>query len=103
MGHGLPNLLGVDTGEVPSKVNQLVPGTMVMGQAGMGEMSEHQMPAPRNSIPMRGGMGPYGPIDMGGMFTIIKVRDQIRDGEDPGWYDPPPGTLAWKVGEEPKR
>src|SRR5688500_17607913 len=88
MGHGLPNLLGVDTGEVPGKVNELVPGTMVMGQTGMGEMSEHQMPAPRNSIPMRGGVGPYGPIDMGGMFTIIKVRDEIHEGQDPGWYEP---------------
>jgi manganese oxidase len=99
MGHGLPNLLGVDTGDVPSQVNELVPGTMVMGQTGMGEMSEHQMDAPRNSIPMRGGAGPYGPIDMGGMFTIIKVREGLRGYEDPGWYKPPRGTTAWPVPE----
>jgi manganese oxidase len=97
MGHDLPNLLGVDTGDVPAKVNELVPGTMVMGQKGMGEMSEHQMPAPRNSIPMRGGIGPFGAIDMGGMFTIIKVRDEVREGVDPGWYEAPKGTRAWKV------
>ncbi|HYR30109.1 MAG TPA: multicopper oxidase domain-containing protein, partial [Thermoanaerobaculia bacterium] len=101
MGHDLPNLLGVDTGDVPAKINELVPGTMVMGQTGMGVMAEHQMPAPRNSIPMRGGIGPYGPIDMGGMFTIIKVRDDYAGGDDPGWYQPPRGTVAWKVDSEP--
>ncbi|HUP50146.1 MAG TPA: copper oxidase [Thermoanaerobaculia bacterium] len=100
MGHDLPNLLGVDTGDVPQRVNELVPGTMVMGQTGMGDMAEHQMEVPRNSIPMRGGMGPYGPIDMGGMFTLIKVRDDYRTGApDPGWYNAPPGTVAWRVPE----
>ena len=31
---------------------------------------------------------------MGGMFTVLKVRDGIRSYEDPGWYENPPGTLA---------
>lgn len=97
MGHDLPNLLGVDTGTVPEKVNDLVPGTMVMGQTGMGDMAEHQMETPRNSIPMRGGVGPYGAIDMGGMFTIIKVREGLSGYRDPGWYNPPSGTRAWPV------
>lgn len=97
MGHDLPNLLGVDTGDVPQRVNELVPGTMVMGQTGMGLMAEHQMEIPRNSIPMRGGVGPFGAIDMGGMFTIIKVRDRIDGDRDPGWYRQPPGTSALPV------
>ncbi|HUO84183.1 MAG TPA: multicopper oxidase domain-containing protein [Thermoanaerobaculia bacterium] len=97
MGHDLPNLLGVDTGDVPARVSELVPGTMVMGETGMGAMSEHQMEAPRNSIPMRGGIGPFGPIDMGGMFTIIKIRDRIDGDRDPGWYRQPPGTSASRV------
>ncbi|HVT43605.1 MAG TPA: copper oxidase [Thermoanaerobaculia bacterium] len=99
MGHDLPNLLGIDAGDVPQKVDELAPGTMLMGTTGMGEMAEHQMPVPRNSVPMRGGMGPYGPIDMGGMFTIIKVREGLTGYDDPGWYDPPKGTVAWKVPE----
>jgi hypothetical protein len=33
-------------------------------------------------------------IDMGGMFTILKVRDNLTSYEDPGWYKNPPGTLA---------
>jgi hypothetical protein len=97
MGHDLPNLFGVDTGTVPQKLSELVPGAMVMGQTGMGEMSEHQMSKPRNSIPMQGGVGPYGVIDMGGMFTIIKVRDDYNGGPDPGWYRAPRGTVAWKA------
>ncbi len=97
MGHGLPNLLGVNVGNIPEKMNEIAPGTMVMGPTGMGDMAEHQMAAPRNSIPMKGGMGPYGPIDMGGMFTIVKVREGLRGYEDPGWYDPPAGTVAWNV------
>ena len=32
---------------------------------------------------------------MGGMFTIVKVREELpADGSDPGWYKSPPGTLA---------
>ncbi|MGH9457820.1 MAG: multicopper oxidase family protein [Thermoanaerobaculia bacterium] len=94
MGHDLPNLLGIHLGEIPARVDALVPGAMVMGATGMGEMAEHQMPIPRNSIPMRGGVGPFGPIDMGGMFTIVKVRDRVEPGVDPGWYEQPPGTVA---------
>src|SRR5437867_12382765 len=34
-------------------------------------------------------------IAMGGMFTIVKVPEQLpADGSDPGWYKSPPGTLA---------
>jgi hypothetical protein len=35
---------------------------------------------------------------MGGMFTVLKVRDGITSYEDPGHYEPPAGTRAWKVG-----
>ena len=31
---------------------------------------------------------------MGGMFTVLKVRDGIDSYDDPGWYENPPGTLA---------
>jgi manganese oxidase len=44
------------------------------------------------------GEGPFGPIEMGGMFTLVKVRDELAsyDG-DPGWFAHPPGTVASKV------
>jgi manganese oxidase len=38
------------------------------------------------------GSGAYGPISMGGMFTILKVRkseDELSD-----WYQTPKGTQA---------
>src|SRR5712691_632018 len=101
MAHGLPNLLGVDASGAEARANIVVPGTMVMGTTGMGEMAEMQgmMVAPRNSIPMRGGEGPFGPIDMGGMFTILKIRETLpANGSDPGWYEYPHGTAAHKVG-----
>jgi hypothetical protein len=67
---------------------------MTMGHTGMGEMGAMNMPVPKNSIPMRGGTGPFGHIDMGGMFTVLKVREALTSDEDPGWYVHPPGTVA---------
>ena len=46
---------------------------------------------------MMAGAGPFGPIEMGGMFTLLKVREGITSYDDPGWYSQPPGTLARKV------
>ncbi|MEZ5406055.1 MAG: hypothetical protein R3F23_07765 [Verrucomicrobiia bacterium] len=38
---------------------------------------------------------------MGGMFTILKVREELpEDGSDPGWYTSPSGTLAQVAPEE---
>jgi hypothetical protein len=31
---------------------------------------------------------------MGGMFTILKVRENLPSYNDPGWYVNPPGTQA---------
>lgn len=44
------------------------------------------------------GAGPFGNMEMGGMFTVVKVRDELKsyDG-NPGWYRHPDGTVAWRV------
>jgi hypothetical protein len=68
---------------------------MAMGERGMGNMMK--MNGPKNWVPMMSGDGPYGPIEMGGMFTVLKVRDGIKTYEDPGAYSAPPGTTAHKV------
>jgi hypothetical protein len=95
MGHGGLNLIGVDTDAVDEKVRKtLIPGFMDMGQSGMGDMGDMGMSVPKNSIPMMGGQGQYDPITMGGMFTILKVRDGLKSYDDPGWYHHPPATLA---------
>jgi manganese oxidase len=97
MGHDLPVMTGVDQSGVAEKIEQLVPGYMPMGNSGMGDM-EH-MGTPRNSLLMGGGEGPFGNIFMGGMFTILKVREGLRSyDEDPGWYEHPAGTVASPVG-----
>jgi hypothetical protein len=94
MGHGTPNLIGVKPGDLDERVRKVVPGYMTMGQTGMGDMGNMTMPVPPNSIPMLGGKGKHDTITMGGMFTILKVRDGIRSYKDPGWYDNPAGTLV---------
>lgn len=94
MAHGLPNLIGIDPASLDEKVRKVLPGYMTMGQSGMGDMAEMQMPVPKNSIPMRATRGKHDAITMGGMFTILKVRDGLTSFGDPGWYDNPPGTLA---------
>jgi manganese oxidase len=94
MGHDIANVIGADMRGVDAKLGRVVPGYMTMGQAGMAEMSTMAMPQPVNSISMLGGKGPHGVIDMGGMFTIIQVRDKLPTDGNPGWYQAPAGTTA---------
>jgi manganese oxidase len=94
MGHGLPNMIGVEPKSLDKNVGKAVPGYMTMGQDGMGDMADMKMAVPKNSIPMLGGPGPFGSITMGGMFTILKVRKELSGDADPGWYANPPGTVA---------
>ena len=87
---------------VAEKINKLVPDYMVMGERG-GSM-EHEMPLPENTLPMMTGTGPFGPLEMGGMFTVVKVREGLArdDYRDPGWYKHPSGTVAYEwQGETP--
>jgi manganese oxidase len=88
MGHDAANLIGADTDGLGAALGRAVPGTMIMGASGMGEMSRMAMARPRNSISMVGGDGPHGTIDMGGMFTLLKIRDRLTGDGDPGWYKP---------------
>ena len=100
MGHQAPNLIGVDKTGFDRKLRKFIPGYMTMGENGMGEMAQMGMPSPKNSIPMAGGPGPFDYIAMGGMFTVLKVREGITSYEDPGWYEHPPGTVADKARDE---
>ncbi|MBS0638052.1 MAG: multicopper oxidase domain-containing protein, partial [Verrucomicrobia bacterium] len=87
MEHDIPNLIGVDLSDITAKMQKLLPDYMAMGQNGMGEMMEMDMPRPKNMLPLSS-PGPYGPIGMGGMFTVLKVREGITTYTDPGWYKP---------------
>ena len=97
MGHNVPNMIGVDHQGVAEKINKLVPDYMVMGDKG-GSMGDMEMPLPNNTLPMMSGAGPFGGIEMGGMFTMLKVRKDQKPGDykDPGWYAHPSGTQAYE-------
>jgi len=99
MSHDFPNLLGVSQEGIEEKIQSQLPEYMAMGQSGMHEMVEHQhhMQGPANTLPMMAGEGPFGPIAMGGMFTILKVRDTLAELKDPGWYNNPEGTVAESI------
>jgi manganese oxidase len=96
MGHGVPTMIGVNHVGLVSQIQQLAPDYMVMGERGMADMGEMEMPLPDNTYPMMTGTGPFGPIEMGGMFTTLKVRANLgaNDYRDPGHFAHPPGTVA---------
>jgi FtsP/CotA-like multicopper oxidase with cupredoxin domain len=104
MGHAVKTFIGVDKRELAGKISKIVPGYMPMGSAGMADMGSMEMPLPDNTLPMMTGFGQYGPVEMGGMFSVVKVREGLAkdDYKDPGWYKHPAGTVAYEWrGEAP--
>lgn len=97
MGHDVPTMIGVNQNSVLGKIKNLVPDYMIMGDRG-GAMGEMKMPLPDNTLPMMTGTGPFCGIEMGGMFTTVKVRKGLarNNYKDPGWYKHPPGTVAYE-------
>ena len=92
MGHGIPNMIGVKPGKLDAKVQSPVARLHEHGRNRHGRHGARwAWPCPKNSIPMVGGRGKYDTITMGGMFTILKVRDELTSYADPGWYEAPVG------------
>lgn len=77
MGHGLPPLVGADTSNLDKRMKRIMPRYMTMGAQGMGSMGEMGMPVPPNSLPMKGAMGPFSYIDMGGCLVYSRF-ERIR-------------------------
>ncbi|MDF1671627.1 MAG: copper oxidase [Roseovarius sp.] len=105
MGHDVPTFIGADKRELTKMIRRHQPEYMPMGSNGMAEMAVMSMEIPENTVPMMTGWGPFGPIEMGGMFSVVKVREGIDrdDYSDPGWYENPPGTQAYEwTGELPE-
>ena len=108
MQHDLPNLTGINKEGIEERIKQLFPDFMgLMNVNGMGDMFEMygthkridrgiKMKYPSNMSPF-GNPGPFGVIEMGGMFTVFKVRDNITSYVDPGWYQHPLGTSVESV------
>jgi len=98
MGHAIPNTIGVEQRDLAEQITALVPNYMNMtGEGGtMGDM-QMQMSLPPNTLPMMTGTGPHGSIEMGGMFTLVKIRADLarNDYRDPGPYQAPKGSTAY--------
>ncbi len=109
MGHDTRNFIGAKQKELTKAIRQVAPDYMPMGSAGMAEMGSMEMPMPDNTLPMMTGFGQFGPIEMGGMFTVVKVREGLaaNDYRDPGPYKNPEGTVAYEfkgaIAEPPRR
>ncbi|WP_020174646.1 multicopper oxidase family protein [Methyloferula stellata] len=104
MGHQVRNYIGVDLNRTAKSIQKYVPGYMPMGTGSA--MADMQMRLPENTLPMMSGDGPFGAIEMGGMFTVLKIRQGLAKGDyaDPGWYQHPQGTVAyeWKEAALPE-
>ncbi len=104
MVHSLPNLTGINTQDIDERIERFFPHFAgLMSVNGMGEMFEMfgtgemmegmKIATPSNLSPI-GNPGPFGVIELGGMFTVFKVREYLTSETDPGWYQHPPGTTA---------
>lgn len=107
MGHGLPILEGVDPTLFDAALERAVPAYAAMGAAPGGGMGGHgqgadEAPAmsPPNSLAMVGMRGPFGFVTMGGMFTVLKVRQSLPEGRNVGWYEHPTGTVSTSASPE---
>jgi manganese oxidase len=98
MGHEVKTLIGARAKDLQKPIAKLVPDYMGMGSNGMADMGRMQMPLPDNTLPMMTGFGQYGPLEMGGMFSVVKVREGLAAGDyaDPGPYRHPAGTVAYE-------
>ena len=103
MGHDVPTLIGLDHKDMVRQITNLVPDYMVMGERGMADMGEMEMPIPDNTARMMTGEGPFGSVEMGGMFSVVKVRKHQKPGDysNPGWFRHPKGTMAHELDGPP--
>lgn len=99
MGHNVRTFIGAQQRDLTRSIRRLAsPDYMAMGSQGMAEMGSMEMPMPDNTLPMMTGFGQFGPLEMGGMFSVVKVREGLAAGDyrDPGWFRHPEGSVAYE-------
>ena len=98
MGHDVPTMIGVDHRGLVGKIQKVAPDYMLMGERGMADMGDMQMPIPDNTAPMMTGTGQFGPLEMGGMLPCsrcAKTRNRATTAT-PGPIKFPAGTVAYE-------
>lgn len=103
MSHELPNMVGVEQNDLIPRIKKVLPGYWNHGKSGMAEHAQHILnkhhAGPANTLPMMEGRGPFGAVEMGGMFTVVKVRDNWDGKSDIGWYQYPANSQSHRITE----
>ena len=99
MGHDVPTMIGVDHRDVAQQITKLVPDYMVMGERGMADMAEMEMPLPDNTA---ADDDRRGPVRLGRDGRHVHraegaARPEARRLQGPGWFKHPAGTLAYEL------
>ena len=75
MGHDVKTYIGVNMKKTAAAHQEgRARATCRWAGSGMGEMGSMEMPLPDNTLPMMTGFAQFGPVEMGGMFSVVKVR-----------------------------
>lgn len=97
--HLVPDTSDAQQKGIEEKVRAFVADEMRMGEPGMAGMQDvaRSGRGPRSTLRMRNGRGPSGNMEVGGMPTILEVRDDVECSADPGWDERPPAGVARKL------
>jgi hypothetical protein len=99
MGHDVPTMIGVEHRGVAKKITNLIPDYMVMGERGMADMAEMEMPTTRQHGSHDDRTRPFW-LGRDGRHVLGVSRfaknQKPGDYKDPGWYKHPPGEVAFE-------
>jgi hypothetical protein len=96
MGHDVPTLIGVDHRDVARKISNLIPDYMVMGERGMADMAEMEMPIPDNTAAHDDRPGALRQCGDGRHVQRVESAQRAKAGrlQGPGLVQAPVGTVA---------
>ncbi len=74
-GPDVKTFIGVPQKDLTKAIQKLVPDYMAIGLAGHGGNGRDGDAAARQHAADDDRLGQYGPVEMGGMFSVVKVRE----------------------------
>ena len=98
MGHDVKTYIGRQHEPTAPALKKIAPATCRWAAGAWARWVRWRCSSPDNTLPMMTGYAQFGPVEMGGMFTVVKVRPGLAasDYKDPGWYQHPEGTVAYE-------